>query len=84
MQDSLDDKITWVPLLKNVGDFKLTTKGVMMNNHFMKDSDSVHTAFVDSGTTFSYFPYSLFNIISDHFDWFCSVDSVNHCKGKRI
>jgi hypothetical protein len=26
----------------------------------------------------------LFNLMLVHFDWFCALDNVNHCKGKRI
>ena len=37
---------------------------------------------IDSGTTFTYFPRPLFNLIETHFKWFCAMDSKNNCKGK--
>ena len=50
----------------------------------MAGSDEFNIGVVDSGTTFTYVPTKLFQMLIVHFDWFCSLDSVNHCKGKRI
>jgi len=55
-----------------------------MNNHLMAGSDEFNVGVVDSGTTFTYVPNKLFQMLIVHFDWFCSLDQVNHCKGKRI
>jgi hypothetical protein len=55
-----------------------------MNNHYMAGSEQFNVGFIDSGTTFSYFPTKLFNMFIIHFDWFCGLDTSNHCKGKRI
>merc|ERR1712038_635847 len=54
----------------------------MMNDHFMTTTDSIKRAFIDSGTTFTYVPTIIYNAIKLHFQWFCSVDEENHCKGK--
>lgn len=53
-----------------------------MNNHYMKGSDNSYTMMIDSGTTFSYFPEPVYDLIETHFKWFCSMDSNNNCKGK--
>lgn len=50
----------------------------------MAGSDEFNIGVVDSGTTFTYVPTKLFQMLIVHFDWFCSLDSINHCKGKRI
>jgi hypothetical protein len=50
----------------------------------MKGTHIFDVGIIDSGTTFTYVPDRLFNIIRDHFDWFCMLDPANHCKGKRI
>lgn len=50
----------------------------------MAGSEQFSVGFIDSGTTFSYFPSGLFNMLLMHFDWFCGIDTKNHCKGSRI
>lgn len=52
-----------------------------MNNHFIKGSDSGYRMMIDSGTTFTYFPRPLFNLLETHFRWFCGIDPDNNCKG---
>ena len=52
--DAGDDELKWVKILRPNDDFKVPIRGMMINNHFMKGSDSHKTAFVDSGTTFTY------------------------------
>lgn len=53
-----------------------------MNNHHMAETHSQRTAFIDSGTTFTYLNIANYNAIKLHFNWFCSLDAENHCKGK--
>jgi len=36
---------------------------------------------IDSGTTFSYFPRGVWDLIEAHFRWFCGIDPENNCKG---
>ena len=55
-----------------------------MNGHVMQDTMMITRGVIDSGTTFVYVPERLFNILMQHFDWFCLLDPVNHCKGKRV
>ena len=54
----------------------------MINNHLMNGSNSHTTAFIDSGTTFTYVNLATYNAIKLHLEWFCSVDPENHCKGR--
>lgn len=83
MTGSIDRDLTWISLLKTE-DFKINSYGMMLNNHFMQDSERTTTIFIDSGTTFTYFPRNILKIIQLHFDWFCSVDTQNNCKGARV
>lgn len=53
-----------------------------MNNHFIKGTENRYQMMIDSGTTFTYFPESLFNLIKVHFEWFCGMDPEHNCKGK--
>ena len=55
----------------------------MMNNHYMSGTEKIKTIFVDSGTTFTYVSTHIYNIIKTHFNWFCELDTENHCKGTR-
>jgi hypothetical protein len=55
-----------------------------MNGHMMNGAHIFDIGVIDSGTTFTYVPEKLFKIILDHFDWFCFLDTENHCKGRRI
>jgi hypothetical protein len=55
MEGAIDKTLTWIPLLKTE-DFKVKTYGLKVNNHFIAGSESTSVAFIDSGTTFSYFP----------------------------
>ena len=55
-----------------------------MNNHVMDGSSDFKIGFIDSGTTFTFFPPRLISMLMIHFDWFCQQDPVNHCKGKRV
>lgn len=63
-------------------DFKVPYRGMMMNNHKMQGTENQRIAFIDSGTTFTYISTATYNAIKLHFDWFCSLDPENHCKGK--
>jgi hypothetical protein len=45
-----------------------------MNNHLMAESQEFQIGVIDSGTTFTYVPHKLFNMLLVHFDWFCSLD----------
>lgn len=49
-----------------------------MNDHFIEGSEAYTTGFIDSGTTFTYFPTNLFKKLKQHFfDWFCLAESSN-------
>ena len=69
-----------MPLLKD-DDFKVGLDGILINNHYIAESEKFNVGFLDSGTTFTYFPKSLFQIIKLHFAWFCDQDPENNCKG---
>jgi hypothetical protein len=78
----IEKEPTWIPLLSKNSDFFIRLKGLSMNNHFIQGSDVQYSVMIDSGTTFTYFPKSLFDLIETHFRWFCSSDAQNNCKGK--
>lgn len=77
----LETEPAWVPIIDRNSDFIVKLKGVSMNNHFIKGSDSGYRMMIDSGTTFTYFPRPLFNLLETHFEWFCAMDPDNNCKG---
>ena len=55
-----------------------------MNDHFMEGSERYDDGFIDSGTTFTYFPTNLFKILKQHFeDWFCPYSDDN-CLGRTL
>ena len=74
--------VKWIHILYSNMDFKVPFRGIMMNNHKMANTQSQNIAFVDSGTTFTYMNTANYKAIELHFKWFCSIDPVNHCKGK--
>jgi hypothetical protein len=57
----------------------------------IKGSEKWSIGFVDSGTTFSYFPSEMFNQLMVHFDYFCDMTKdikmengeKRYCKGER-
>ena len=51
-----------------------------MNNHLMADTQKFTTGFIDSGTTFSYFPKELMMILRVHFMKYCELNKRN-CLG---
>ena len=63
--------------------YTISMQGVGFNNHLIAGSDEFNVGVVDSGTTFTYVSHKLYNMLVTHFDWFCSIESENHCKGKR-
>jgi len=48
-----------------------------MGDHLMAGSEAFTTGFIDSGTTFTYLPSKLFDIIRTHFELYCEE---NDCK----
>ena len=74
---------TWINLdLPAQNDFKVPLNGISMNNYPMEGTDSQYQAFIDSGTTFTYVNSENYEAIKKHFNWFCSIDPKNHCKGR--
>ena len=74
---------TWINLdLPAKNDFKVPLNGISMNNYPMEGTDSQYQAFIDSGTTFTYVNSENYEAIKKHFNWFCSIDPKNHCKGR--
>lgn len=52
-----------------------------MNNMPISDKSSYFTGFIDSGTTFTYFPRKIWNNIDYYFKDYCSRSEA-HCAGK--
>ena len=78
-QGHLSQQVRWVSM-HNVDAFKIDLYGVAMNNHMMDGSAKFAVGFVDSGTTFSYFPPEFMEILRVHFLLFCDAAEDN-CKG---
>ena len=64
--------------------YNIELKGLSINSHFIAESEQFNVALVDSGTTFTYIPSGLFDLIDKHFEWFCDSDRANNCKGGKI
>lgn len=75
-------EVTWIPLLYRDQDFKVSFRGIKINNLHMAKTQSQSIAFIDSGTTFTYVNKDNYDAIKLHYEWFCSVDEENHCKGR--
>ena len=73
--------LTWIDLLYAQSDFKVALNGIAMNNYPMQGTTSQYETFIDSGTTFTYVSSENYYAIKKHFEWFCSIDPTNHCKG---
>ena len=78
-----EKELKWMKMLYANADFKVPLRGIMMNDHLI-ETDKIKRAFIDSGTTFTYVPTNIYNAIKLHFEWFCSIDEKNHCKGKMM
>jgi len=50
----------------------------------MIDVQDITVGMIDSGTTFTYFPTALFEVVQDYLLWFCAVDKEHHCIGSRM
>jgi hypothetical protein len=53
--------------------YKFRLSSVSMNGHMLAGSSDWTTAFVDSGTTFTYVPPNMWNSLMIHFDFFCDM-----------
>lgn len=79
----ISNEVTWIPTWETHA-YKFSLFGISINNHMMSGSEEFSIGVVDSGTTFTYVPQKLFTMLLIHFDWFCSLDTEHHCKGKRM
>lgn len=60
----LEKEPAWIPILNKNSDFVVRLNSVYMNNHLMKGSEgNRYTMMIDSGTTFTYLPRNLWQII---------------------
>eukprot|EP00347_Sterkiella_histriomuscorum_P001127 403373223 len=76
------EEVQWAPLMQTA-QYRIELDGISMNNHVIDGSTEFGIGFIDSGTTFTYLPSKLWNMLIQHFDWFCRVDK-NNCAGARI
>jgi Eukaryotic aspartyl protease len=60
------DNITWVPMLPT-SDFKINLGGFFMNDRSIEGSEQFKVGFIDTGTTFAYFPSTLIDQIRAYF-----------------
>lgn len=80
-QGFVDPALQWVGSW-DTDAFQVTLLGASMNGHAIAGSEEFSIGVIDSGTTFTYIPHKLFNLLVIHFDWFCSLDQT-HCLGHR-
>ena len=76
-------EVQWAPMLPT-SNYKVELKGISLNTRFMEGSQEFNVGFIDSGTTFTYVPEKLLPIFANYLDWFCALDPLHHCKGKRM
>ena len=60
------ENVTWISMLEN-SDFKINLAGFSVNDHFVQESDQFKVGFIDTGTTFAYFPSKLLDQIRERF-----------------
>ena len=81
----LEKQIKYVPLTSPTGNYYINLKKITFAN---KEIQNTYTAFIDSGTTISYFPRSIYNAIITEFKTFCEnkecgkfqdVKSLGYC-----
>lgn len=91
-QELLLEDVRWIKMAYPSGSsYKFNVNGVSVNKHMIKGSQKWSIGFVDSGTTFSYFPTEMFNQLMVHFDYFCNMTKdfklmngeKRYCKGDR-
>lgn len=80
-QGFIDSGLKWVGTW-DTDAYKFTLLGASMNGHVIAGSEEFSIGVIDSGTTFTYLPYKLFNMLVIHFDWFCGLGQAN-CLGAR-
>lgn len=76
-----EEHINWMHF-KDTSQYRVSVLGMSINDHFMLGSDHYSVGFVDSGTTWTYLPEALFEMVRTHFfTWFCVESS---CMGKPV
>ena len=60
------ENVTWVPMLEN-SDFKINLSGFSVNDRPVQGSEQFKVGFIDTGTTFAYFPSKLLDSIRASF-----------------
>ena len=56
----------------NSKDYKMTINGVSVADALIDGSQNWNVGFIDSGTTFSYIPYEMWDGLVWHFDNYCT------------
>ena len=95
--DHFKGKMHHVPLLRSGPggssvNYLIKLFGVSINDHRIGGSGAITQAFVDSGTTFSYFPRKMWDTIVAHLDHFCEKSkdirrtdgNKKYCHGDRF
>lgn len=68
------EPVKWFNMRKNSGSsYTFALQSAAMGNIPFKNSESWNVAFVDSGTTFSYIPTSMWDSLATYFDNWCSA-----------
>jgi hypothetical protein len=85
------EPVMWFDMQHPSGIYDFKLSGVSLGNKRLEGSDKWTVAFVDSGTTSTYMPIKMWNMLAQYFDDYClnSVksgdgNSKKYCPGKRI
>lgn len=92
LKEGNSKSISWYKDLQIAKSYMFQLSGVSMHDHFLKGSENTHQAFIDSGTTFTYFPNTMWDALMFHFDYFCEQtkdikDEFGqrlYCPGERV
>lgn len=88
-QDKMLSPIVWYPLWNDTRAYKFNLNGVKMGDRTLEGSEMWTNGFIDTGTTFTYIPFKMFEELKKEFDTFCNsenttnVNGVQKCPGKR-
>jgi hypothetical protein len=89
-KDSHLEPVKWFAMAEAGANYKFKLSGISMNNHPLAGSNKWSVGFIDSGTTFSYVPYELWDSLVYHFDNYCNLTNPTkdptskYCPGQRF
>ena len=61
----------WFRMVNSFTDYRIKVEGTSFNGKLIIGSNAWHEAFIDSGTTFTYFPPQMWRKLMVRIDHFC-------------